>query len=91
MNKNTGVNKMLEAKYKIGDKVFDRFEPQAQGKDAWVYTDIIIGVQYVLKNELPRGDGTTFNVGGCFEYTLLTYDDKEYTNYEYRLGKRRKQ
>ncbi len=82
---------MLKPKYKIGDKVFDKFEPQAQGKDAWVYTDIVIGIHYVLKNELVRGDGTVFNAGGCFEYTLLTYNNKEYTKKEFWLGKRRKQ
>lgn len=82
---------MLQPKYKIGDKVFDKLEPQAQGRDAWVYTDIVIGVHYVLKHELPRGDGTFFNAGGGFEYTLLTYDNGEYTKPEWSLGKRRKQ
>ena len=38
--------KMLQPKYKIGDKVFDRFEPQAQGKDAWIYTDTVIGIHF---------------------------------------------
>lgn len=82
---------MLEAKYKIGDKVFDRYEPQAQGRDAWIYTDIVIGVHYVLKTEFTKEDGTTFNTSGGFEYTLLTYDNKEYTKKEWWLGKRRKQ
>ena len=81
---------MLEAKYKIGDKVFDRFEPQAQGKDAWIYTDTVIGIHFVLDYQLPFGDGNPVNDGG-FEYTLLTWDNKEYTKSEFGLGKRRKQ
>lgn len=81
---------MLEAKYKIGDQVFDKFNPQAKGRDAWMYTDTIIGVHYVLNYNLPFSDGNPLTDGG-FEYTLVNYDDRAYTKSEYLLGKRRKQ
>lgn len=79
---------MLNPKFKIGDKVFDKFI--AKGKDAFVFTNTIIGIHYVLPFELQGADGTVNNAGGRFEYTVVDYDNNEFTQSELSLGKRRK-
>ena len=80
---------MLKPKFKIGDKVFDKFI--AKGKDAFIYTNTIIGIHYVLPFELEGADGTVKNAGGKFEYTVIDYDNNKFTQVENSLGKRRKQ
>jgi hypothetical protein len=90
MNK-TGVKKMLEPKFKLGDKLFDKWLPQSQGKYGWFYNVTVIGIHYVLPYTVRGRDGTVKNVDGRFEYTLVDYDNNELIQGESGLGKRRKQ
>ena len=91
MNK-TGVKKMLEAKYKIGNKVFARELIGVHGKDGYALTDVVVGIEYLLPYTIQGANGTTINCGGYFRYQLENiFGGEVLIEAERALGKRRKQ
>lgn len=78
---------MLIPKYKIGDKVFDRFLPK--NWDKLINTFTIIGIHYVLPYQYEGVDGIIKNCKGRFEYSLIDFDNNKFIQSEIGLGKRR--
>jgi|DEB0MinimDraft_10_1074344.scaffolds.fasta_scaffold128324_1 hypothetical protein len=91
MLKNNEVKKMLEAKYKIGDKVFNNVI-RGNPKYSFLNTNEVIAVSYLLPFDIEGINGEIRKSGGWFEYTLAnTFDGKVQQLSEGFLGKRRKQ
>jgi len=91
MLKNNEVKKMLEAKYKIGDKVFNNVI-RGNPKYSFLNTNEVIAVSYLLPFDIEGVNGEIRKSGGWFEYTLAnTFDGKVQQLSEGFLGKRRKQ
>lgn len=80
---------MLEAKYKIGDKVFVRDLNGIHGKDKDVLTDEVVGIHYLLPYTIQGANGTTINSGGYFQYDIMTMGGEILIEPERGLGKRR--
>jgi len=82
---------MLEAKYKIGDKVFNNVI-RGNPKYSFLNTNEVIAVSYLLPFDIEGINGEIRKSGGWFEYTLAnTFDGKVQQLSEGFLGKRRKQ
>ena len=81
---------MLKPKFKIGDRVFVKGLNGVHGKDGFLLTDEVVGIEYLLPYTIQGANGTTIHSGAYFQYQVMTMGGEVLVEPERALGKRRK-